>query len=81
MPFEQKKTGEYLAALCSGLTYGIEGNIDVYYVALQAQEIVVAYCKELKPDNETIDYIRGCYIVTEYESVKITYDGEKYLIE
>lgn len=84
-PFESpKETGERLATLIGGLTYGMYSEtIEPYYVAFEAQEIVRAYCQQFSPDNSTIDYIRSFYIVEDYEQVTIqeSMQGYQYQFE
>ena len=60
-----------------GVTYPIEA----YYFALEAQEIVKAYCQECNPDDATIDYIRGHYLVEDYEDISISHNSDgSYII-
>lgn len=73
-----RNIGKRLEDLCTGLTYGISGTVDPYFVAFEAQEIVRAYCQTFNPSTETIDYIRSHYLIEDYESVTIVPDGNGF---
>lgn len=77
-PCEDVEPGKRLESLSIGLTQGISATFDIYYVAFEAQEITRAYCQSFKPYNETIDYIRTCYLVENYENVEIEKHEDSY---
>ncbi len=82
MPFlKRNDTGEMLEVLLDNLTYETISNIDPYYMALQAQEIVRAYCQTFQPTTEEISSIRKMYLVEDYENVTIKQDGDMFIIQ
>lgn len=77
-PYENIEPGERLECLAIGLTQGFSATFDAYYIAFEAQEIVRAYCQSFNPSNETIDYIRSCYLVENYENIAIKKHEDAY---
>ena len=71
-----EKRLEILFTIAEGRAFGF--STDPYYFALEAQEIVRAYCQECNPDADTIDYIRSHYLTLDYEKVSIVEDGNGY---
>ena len=71
-----KRLEDVLSVLYS-IKHGAIYPIDEYCFALEAQEIVKAYCQECNPDDDVIDYIREHYIVLDYEDISISqnFDG------
>lgn len=69
------------------ILYGISNNTvwgystDPLAFAFEAQEIVFSYCQTTNPSNETIDYIRSHYLVTNYEYIHVIEDSGGYHFE
>ena len=79
-PFEKVESlGERLEMMLTAM-YGLTtGRVQSYSVdplvfVWEAQEIVNAYCQECNPKEETIDYIRSHYLITDYENLYILAD-------
>lgn len=77
-PFDERDAGEFLNIMIEGMTNGISGNVDPYYIAFQAQEIVRAYCQTFNPSHQSIDYIRNNYLAEAYEKTTIEKEGDRY---
>ena len=77
-PFDKRNAGDFLNTMIEGMTTGIVGDIDPYYIAFQAQEIVRAYCQTFNPSHQSIDYIRKNYLANNYEKTTIEKNGDMF---